>query len=230
MTGYTNDEMLREGSVDTFAGPADEPGDGSASSRSRWRSASDVDVELINTRRAAGEFWSSLKIEPIFDDDGELTNFISTQTEHLRPQRRAELELRRAKEESESANRAKSEFLANMSHEIRTPLNGILGFAELLLRTPTASRRSSARLSADDQHQRPALADADQRHSGSLQDRSRPNAGRADRVLAAPDHCRSRLGAARAGPGKGDLARLPLGKRRPGNDSNRSASAAADCS
>jgi PAS domain S-box-containing protein len=36
---------------------------------------------------------------------------------------------------AESANRAKSEFLANMSHEIRTPLNGVIGLADLLLKT-----------------------------------------------------------------------------------------------
>ncbi len=53
----------------------------------------------------------------------------------------AEEALRVAKVAAETANRAKSAFLANMSHELRTPLNAILGFAQLMERDNSLTRR-----------------------------------------------------------------------------------------
>ena len=85
--------------------------------------------------RPDGEIrWIHDRISVVYDDNGKAVHVGGIGTD-ITEQKRAEEQLRIARDDADAANRAKSDFLANMSHEIRTPMNAVIGMTELLLDT-----------------------------------------------------------------------------------------------
>ena len=79
--------------------------------------------------------WMLARVVPVRDASGAVASWFGAAAD-IEDLKRAEAELRRAKEEAEFANRAKDRFLAALSHELRTPLTPVLAFSSALESDP----------------------------------------------------------------------------------------------
>ncbi len=90
-----------------------------------------VSATILNYRKDGTQFWNDLKINSVYNKQGEVINHIALQSDitHARATQEA---LILAKDQAERATKVKSNFMAMISHEIRTPIGGILGTLSLL--------------------------------------------------------------------------------------------------
>ena len=129
MIGYSRDEIIGQ-QLDGFVD--EESKTILAEQQAKRRLGSRDSYEMTWVCKGGSPLPTIVSPAPLYDGDGNYEGSIAIIVD-ISQIKRAEEELRQAKEAAEAANHAKSKFLANMSHEIRTPMNSVIGMSQLLL-------------------------------------------------------------------------------------------------
>jgi len=141
MLGFRSEEELCSGNLATqfYVDPFDRE----RTSRILEQTGELRNEELRLRRKDGIEIIVLENARAIYDGNGRLICYQGTITE-ITDRKRAEQDLREARDQALEASRLKSHFLANISHELRTPLGGVIGMIDLLADTQLSDDQREA--------------------------------------------------------------------------------------
>ncbi|MDQ3365077.1 MAG: PAS domain-containing protein [Myxococcota bacterium] len=130
LLGLTREGLLGKTDADLF--PASEAEFFTAKDRETLRDKILVEIpeEPIHTR--SGTRWLHTKKVPLLDETGT-PRFLLGISHDITDRKRADAQLRDAKEALEHANRELESFAYSIAHDLRSPLRGILGYSQAVL-------------------------------------------------------------------------------------------------
>lgn len=140
ISGYTIEEAIGKTPGSLLQGPETNQ-ETVAYIRNQIKEEKSLRAELLNYSKTGKKYWIEISIQPIYDENRQLINFIAVESD-ITDRKNKEVELNEAKEKAEESGRIKQEFLSVVSHEIRTPLNGIIGMSNLLQKTQLSPQQS----------------------------------------------------------------------------------------
>eukprot|EP00456_Euglypha_rotunda_P078086 TRINITY_DN744_c1_g1_i9.p1 TRINITY_DN744_c1_g1~~TRINITY_DN744_c1_g1_i9.p1 ORF type:complete len:1041 (-),score=228.48 TRINITY_DN744_c1_g1_i9:1653-4775(-) len=129
LTGYSVTEALGK-NCRFLQGPDSDP-ESISRIRRAIRDALPCKVEVLNYRKDGTSFWNELSLSPVFDQTGQLTNFVGSQVD-VTSRRKLEEQLRQV-QKMEAVGR----LAGGVAHDFNNLLTIINGYSELILDTLT---------------------------------------------------------------------------------------------
>ena len=129
MTGYAKTEILGR-SYFLFYGAQADPRLINEIKRT-IRQGKTFHGELLSFKKNGNKYWNSLRIAPVRDSGGTVTNYVGVQTD-VTSMREKEIEIDEQRDEILHVTRVGklAEFVSSLAHEISQPLTAILSYAQ----------------------------------------------------------------------------------------------------